>query len=600
MTNKGQDITGNVIDLAVLKRVLGLSKPHRLLFYSALVLAIFLAFLGPMRAYLVQDAIDNYILPKNQEGLLTMFLLLIGVLVTEAVFRFAFTYSSKVLGQSVVKDLRDRVFGHVMRLRLTYFDTTPIGTSTTRTVNDTETISDIFANGILLIFADILMLIVIIVSMLVFCWPLALASMISLPFLLYATYIFKEKVKVTFQDVRNQVARLNAFLQERISGMRVIQVFGAEAQEFSKFDSINAAHRKANIRAIWYYSIFFPTVEILLSIAIGLMVWTGTSSILDGNLYVNHITWDHGIQVVKQPGGVGTVVTYILLINMLFRPIRFLADRFNVLQMGLVASNRVFDLLDKDFFIEDEGQSEQALKGKVVFDKVHFSYVPEEPVLKGISFTVEPGETLAIVGSTGSGKTTIINVLGRFYELDSGSITVDDEPLETYSLKHLRRQMAVVLQDVFLFSGSIEDNVRLSSSISREQIIRAAKIVGAHEYIERLPGGYDFQVGERGNMLSMGQKQLISFVRALVQDPALLILDEATSSIDTETERIIQHAVENLIKNQTSIVIAHRLSTIQNADKIMVLHHGVIQEFGTWDELVAQNGRFAAMVKAQS
>ena len=285
---------------------------------------------------------------------------------------------------------------------------------------------------------------------------------------------------------------------------------------------------------------------------------------------------------------------------MLFRPIRFLADRFNVLQMGLVASNRVFDLLDKDFVIEDEGQNEQPLKGKVVFDKVRFSYVPEEEVLKGISFTVEPGETLAIVGATGSGKTTIINVLGRFYELDSGSIMVDDQLLETYSLKHLRRQMAVVLQDVFLFSGSIEDNVRLSSSISREQIIRAAKIVGAHEYIERLPGGYDFQVGERGNMLSMGQKQLISFVRALVQDPALLILDEATSSIDTETERIIQHAVENLIKNQTSIVIAHRLSTIQNADKIMVLHHGEIQEFGTWDDLVAQNGRFAAMVKAQS
>ena len=317
-------------------------------------------------------------------------------------------------------------------------------------------------------------------------------------------------------------------------------------------------------------------------------------------MYVNQIVWNNGIEFVKQPGGVGTVVTYILFINMLFRPIRFLADRFNVLQMGLVASNRVFALLDKDFVIEDVGRNEDPLQGKVHFDKVRFSYVEGEEVLKGISFSVEPGETLAIVGSTGSGKTTIINALGRFYEVDSGEIMVDDKPIQEYSLKHLRRQMAVVLQDVFLFSGTIEDNVKLSSSITKEQIVQAAKIVGAHEYIENLPGGYDFQVGERGNMLSMGQKQLISFVRALVQDPALLILDEATSSIDTETERIIQHAVENLIKNQTSIVIAHRLSTIQNADKIMVLHKGEIQEFGTWDELVAQNGRFAAMVKAQS
>lgn len=589
--NNEPKISGNVFDFRLLKRIMTFVKPHKKLFWGSLVLALLLAILGPATPYLIRYTIDKHILHGDYNGLLQMIGLLLIILITESIFRYLFIFNSRYLGQSIVKDLRVKVFGHVINLNLKYFDKTPIGTTTTRTVNDIETINEIFTNGLIQIIADILMIVVIISWMFMMSWQLTLVSLLTMPFLFYSTYIFKENVKKAFQKVRTQVSKMNAFLQEHITGVKIIQIFGVEDQEFKKFEKINQDHKKANIEAIWAYSVFFPVVEVFLSIAIGLMVWVGASFLTDGKLTTT----------LGEIASVGLIISFVLWINMLFRPIRFLAERFNTMQMGLVAAGRVFTLLDREEFIENKGDIKDiAIKGKVEFKNVHFAYNSDEEVLKNISFKLNEGETLAIVGSTGSGKSTIINVLSRLYPINSGEILLDDIPFENYDLNFYRSKICTVLQDVFLFSGSILDNVKLlDKNISDEKVMNAAKEIGAHEFIEKLPGGYHYNVMERGATLSLGQRQLISFLRALVFNPAILVLDEATSSVDTETEHIVQTAIEKMIVKRTSIIIAHRLSTIQNANKIIVMNKGVIAEIGTREELLQKNGLFKELYDNQ-
>ncbi len=564
------------MDLRLMRRILSLAAPFKGKLYVATGLAIALAVVSPMRPWLIQVTVDEYILRLNGPGLVRMTIFLVVLLIAESLFQYAFIYMSRWLGQSVIDLLRVRVFKHVTSLRLTYFDRTPIGTITTRTINDIETINDIFSQGLLQIIADILTIVAIMAFMFYASWELTLISLATFPLLVYATYLFKEGIKSSFQDVRQQVARLNAFLQEHISGMRIIQIFNAQDTEMSKFVDINAEHRDANIRSIWYYSIFFPVVEVILASAIGLMVWHGSNMVIRPESAVS----------------VGTLFAFILYLNMLFRPLRMLADKFNTLQMGMVAAERVFNLLDTHNTIENNGTfTPEQIKGEVTFDKVWFAYTDDDYVLRNISFQLSQGKTLAIVGATGSGKTSIINILNRFYEIQQGSIKVDGTNIREYDLSALRQHIGMVLQDVFLFSGSILDNITLqNTNISREDAIAAAKLVGAHDFIMRLPGGYDYKVMERGATLSMGQRQLISFIRALVFDPQILVLDEATSSIDTESELIIQNAIDKMVKGRTSIIIAHRLSTIQKADMIMVLDKGEIKETGTHDELMQHNG----------
>ncbi len=562
------------IDTTLLKRVIRLGFPYKGIFALAGVLAVLLAPVVIIRPYLIQRAVDDYILKFDGEGLVFMVMLLIGVLVLEALMRYVFIYSTNWLGQSVIRDLRVRVFKHITRLKLTYFDTTPIGTSTTRTINDIETINSIFSQGVITIIADVLTLFAVLFIMLWTSWKLTLICLITFPLLIWATYIFKEKVKAAYQVVRNQIAIMNAFLQERISGMRIVQIFNAEEAELEKFKTINRAYRKANLDSILYYAIFFPVVEILSAASLGLIVWWGAKGVISGEVTL------------------GTLIAFPLYLGMLFRPVRMLADKFNTLQMGLVAAERVFDILDTDTKIEDKGTKKATqLKGELSFENVHFSYTEGEPIIKDLSFSIQSGQTLAIVGSTGSGKTTIINILNRFYEIESGDIRIDGIKIQDYELESLRSRMAMVLQDVFLFSGSVMENITLRDTrVTREEVIEASKLIGADEFIERLPNGYDYKVMERGATLSMGQRQLISFVRALVFNPDILILDEATSSIDPETESVIQYAIEKLITKRTSIIIAHRLSTIRHADNILVLHKGELQEFGSHEELLRIEG----------
>lgn len=584
-------ITGNVFDYKLLKRVVALAKPHRGYLIASAIFAILLAILGPMTPELVQITIDKNILTGDWNGVVTMAIFLLIILASESVIRYLFIYNSRFLGQAVVKDLRVRVFGHVINLRLKYFDQTAIGTSTTRTVNDIETINSIFTQGLIQIVSDVLILVVIVIVMFIKSWQLAIISLTMLPLLLYATYLFKESVKDAFQKVRTQVSRLNAFLQEHITGMKIIQVFGVEDKEYAKFKAINSEYKDANIEAIWYYSIFFPVVEVLLSAAIGLLVWLGALLLIQGNL-----TTTSG-----QIADVGMIVAFVLLINKLFRPIRFLAERFNTLQMGLVASERVFKLLDRKETIVNIGRLKDIpIEGAIAFRNVHFAYNEPDFVLKNLNFEVKAGETLAIVGATGSGKSSIINVLSRLYHLNDGEVLLDGRNANDYDLDFYRSQMATVLQDVFLFSGTIIDNIRLlDNSISIEKIKEAAEMIGANEFIEKLPGKYEYNVMERGATLSLGQRQLVSFIRALVFNPAILILDEATSSVDGETEALVQKAIDRLIVDRTSIIIAHRLSTIQNADKIMVLEKGEMVEFGTREELMKMEGHFKVLYDNQ-
>ncbi len=571
-------------DYDVLKRVLRLTKPYRGIFILSGVLSILLAPLAIARPFLIQVMVDDYIFKYDTSGMINVAMLIIGILCVHVVLQYIFIYSTSWLGQSVIRDLRVTVFKHISNLRLTYFDKTPIGTSTTRTINDIETINTIFSQGFMTIFADILTLIVVLAVMFYTSVKLTMICLVTMPFLIIATYIFKEKVKVAYQKVRTQISKMNAFLQERISGMRIIQIFNAEEQEMKKFKEINRAYTQANLDSILYYAVFFPVIEVISAVALGLLVWWGARGYI-----TNDVT-------------LGAFVAFPLYLSMLFRPMRMLADKFNTLQMGLVAADRVFTVLDKDFAIKNKGTIQAAnFEGDVKFQNVKFAYVEEDYVLKDISFDIKAGETLAVVGSTGSGKSTIINLLNRFYEINDGTITVDGVDIRDYELHSLRKKIAVVLQDVFLFSGTVLENITLrDSSFSRETVIEAAKMIGAHEFIERLPGGYDYEVMERGATLSMGQRQLISFVRALVFNPDILILDEATSSIDPETESVIQYAIETLISKRTSIIIAHRLSTIRHADNILVLEKGEIQELGSHDELLEiEDGHYRELYEMQ-
>ena len=575
------EVTGKALDWRLLGRVMHYVRPYRATFVIAAFLTVFLAGNALVQPILMQLTLDKYILGNDYNGLVWMVGLMMAQLAVQTIVQYYQTYLTNSLGQSVIRDLRIAILDHVISLRLKYFDRTPIGILITRTVSDLETIADIFSEGLISIVGDLLLVLGIIIAMLIMDWKLALITMIPMPFLLLSTYVFKEAIKSAFQEVRTQVAQLNTFLAEHISGISIIQYFAREGQEMRKFEMVNRKYRDANIRSNWYYSIFFPVVEILFAVCIALLVWYGCKRILtDGQLA--------SIATTGHPVTPGMILSFIVLLNLLFRPIRQLADKFNTLQMGMVGADRIFKVLDTDEVAVNTGTLKPAgLRGEILFKNVWFAYNDENWVLKNINFHIKPGETLALVGATGAGKSSTINILNRFYEIGKGEVKVDGIDIREYEVGFLRSQIATVIQDVFLFTDTIANNISLNNAaITREQIIAAAKDVGAHEFIERLPGGYDYNVMERGATLSSGQAQLISFIRALVYDPAILVLDEATSSVDTETEILIQNAIYKLMQGRTAIVIAHRLSTIQNADKIIVLDHGEIKEMGTHQELL--------------
>lgn len=572
------------LDLALLGWVLGKARPYKTLFIWTLFLAVILAPISTIRPYLIKEMVDGYIMVSDLDGLQIMVLIYIGFVLANSILRYFFIYSAALLGQSVIKDLRIQVYRKISGYKLRFFDQTPIGTSTTRTINDIEAINLVFEQGVLTILADILAVFAVLGIMLYTSWRLTLIALITLPFLMIASYIFKEKVKVSFQAVRSQISKMNAFLQERISGMRIVQIFNAEKHEMENFKQINRDYTQANLNAILYYAVFFPVVEFISALALALMIWLGAKSYL-----ADTVTF-------------GALVAFPIYLNLLFRPVRLLADKFNSLQMGLVAADRVKSVLDANEHIKNYGTTKvEKLTGDIKFENVNFAYDEENFVLNDISFTIKEGETLAIVGSTGSGKSSIINVLNRFYEFQSGKITIGDIDIRKYELLSLRRRISIVLQDVFLFNGNVTDNITLrNDEISLEKVKKAAETIGADVFIDNMPDGYEQKIMERGNNLSVGQRQLISFVRALVYDPDILILDEATSSIDTETESIIQYAIEKLIQKRTSIIIARRLSTIRHADKIMVMDKGNIVEFGTHDELLKiENGRYLELYEMQ-
>ena len=568
--------TKSFFDIALLKRVLQFASPYKKRFYASIFLGLVLAAFTPVRPYLIQLTVDKHIAGHNYNWVIYITIIQIVFLLIETAMRFYFSYITSWLGQSVVKDLRVTVYRKVLHLNLRQFDKTPIGTLTTRTVDDIERINDIFAEGLIPIIADLLSIICVLGIMFWTDWRLTLVCLVPFPVLIIATYYFKESVNKSFQRVRNAVSNLNAFVQEHLTGMAIVQAFAREDKEFSKFKEINKEHRNANIKSIFAYSVFFPAVEIVLALSMGLVVW-----------------WTSKEALQLDESQYGKVTAFILYLNLLFRPLRVIADKFNVLQMGIIASDRVFKVLDNDDFIKKEGnKAPLSLKGKIEFDKVWFGYNEEHPVLRDINFLVHPGETVAIVGHTGSGKTTIISLLNRLYEINRGTIKIDDVDINDYKLEVLRKNIGVVLQDVFLFSGSVLDNITLRNpEITKERVVEAAKLIGVHDFIMQLPGDYEYNVMERGATLSLGQRQLISFIRALLYNPAVLILDEATSSIDTESELMIEKAIDTLISDRTSIVIAHRLSTIQRADKIIVLDKGELKEIGTHQELL-QNGGF--------
>lgn len=550
----------------------------------SIALAILLAIITPVRPMLIQVTVNKYIAHSATAMLINITLIQIGLLLVETAMRFLFSFTTALLGQSVVKDLRVATYKKIMGLNLSQFDKTPIGTLTTRTINDIESINDIFSDGLVPIIADLLSIFCVLAFMLWTDWQLTLIALIPFPIMIIATYYFKNSINRSFFKVRNAVASLNAFVQEHLTGMAIVQAFASEEREGEKFKSINKEHRNANIKAIFAYSVFFPLVEIVLALSIGLVVWFTSKEAFH-------------LQQSQQ----GTLVAFILCLNLLFRPLRVLADKFNVLQMGIIASERVFKVLDNDDYADDNGNySPATVKGKIEFEKVWFAYNEENYVLKDLNFVAKPGETIAIVGYTGSGKTTIISLLNRLYHIQQGQIKVDDINIEEYKLEALRKNVGVVLQDVFLFSGSVMDNITLRNpEISREKVIEAAKMIDMHDFILRLPGGYDYNVMERGATLSLGQRQLLSFIRALLYNPSILILDEATSSVDTESEMLIQHAIDTLIKGRTSIVIAHRLSTIRKASKIIVLDKGEVKEMGTHEELLLKGGFYSKLHELQ-
>jgi len=577
--------TGKAFDVGLFRRLMAFTKPYRAVFYFVAFAAIAMSALAVVRPYLLRLAIDESIVPREWESFMTYVILMVVVLLLEVIFQFAFAYYANWLGQHVIRDLRIKLFNLMVSFKMKYFDRSAVGRLTTRAVNDVETISSIFSEGLFMIISDLLKMVVIAGFMLTQSWELSLIVFAVLPFIIYATRVFQRAMKSAFEDVRNQVANLNSFVQERITGMKIVQIFNREKTEYERFKVINLAHRKAWIRTVWYNSIFFPIAEIAGSVATGLVVWYG------------------GLNVIGEGAiTLGIITAFISYAEMLFRPLRQIADKFNTLQMGMVAANRVFGILDTDAIIPDNGKvTKDTIQGDIEFRNVRFGYNEGEEVIRGISFTAKPGETVAIVGSTGAGKTTIINLLNRFYEINSGEILIDHVSLPDYKLDFLRKQIAVVLQDVFLFAESILNNITLNNpEISREDVVAAAKEIGVHNFIESLPGGYDYNVKERGSMLSSGQRQLISFLRAYVSKPSILILDEATSSVDTYSEEMIQEATEKITQGRTSIVIAHRLATIKRADKILVMDSGKIVEEGSHEELLKiENGVYRHLYEIQ-
>ena len=573
----------NIIDFKLLSRVLSFVKPYKTIFLISVFFSIALGVLSIARPIIIEYTVDNFIIGRDPEMLLRYTLIMIGLLLLESIFQFLFMYAANWIGQSVIKDIREKLYKKILSFRLKYFDKTPIGVLVTRSVSDIETIAEIFSQGILVIFSDIFKIIIIVAWMFSRDVMLSLISLAVFPVLVWATKYFQRAMKSAFEDERSAISKLNTFVQEHISGMKIVQIFNREEAELENFKEVNATFKKATIKAIWHFSIFLPVIEIMSALSLGAMVWYGGLDMIMGG----EVT-------------LGLMMAFILLINMLFRPIRHLADRINTLQRGIVASTRVFKILDTDEFVTSNGSLQlEEVQGNVKFQHINFSYKKGEPVLKDINFEIEAGKTLALVGATGAGKSSIINLLLRFYNIDSGTILLDDKDITEYDIKSLRSKLALVLQDVFLFSDSIYKNIVLDKNIPVEEVQKAAKAIGLEEFIEQLPGGYNYNVRERGVMLSAGQRQLIAFLRAYVCNPSVLILDEATSSVDTQTEQLIQQATDKLTQGRTSIVIAHRLATIQNADKILVMDNGRIVESGTHNDLLEQKGYYSHLFDLQ-
>ena len=560
-------------------------EPYKTNFIFVSFAAILISFFSILNQYLLKIAVDDYITLKNYQGLITIISIMVGVLLFQVLFQFLFVYFTNLLGQKVVFDIRNKLFSKIISFKMSYYNKSSIGRLVTRTVNDMETIASIFSQGLFMIIADLILMLSVLTVMLILSLKLSIIIFLILPFIIVATRLFQMAMKVAFNQVRNEVANLNSFVQERLSGMKEIQIFNRQKIEYENFKNINERHKQAWLKTVWYNSIFFPISEISTSITIGLLVWyAGFNNIADENSV-----------------SLGTIFLFIQLSQMLFRPLRQIADKFNTLQMGMVAANRVFKILDTDEFVKDTGTNLDEVKGEIIFDKVNFSYEVNNPIIKNLSIEIKPGERVAIVGPTGSGKSTIIKLILRFFEINSGKIYIDGKSIEKFSLKNLRSQISLVSQDIFLFADSIYNNISLfKKNISKDKIENAANEIGILEFINKLPGGFNYNVKERGVMLSEGQRQLISFLRAYVSNPKILILDEATSSIDSKTEQLIQYATNKIIEGKTSIIIAHRLSTILNADKIIYLDNGEIKEFGSHDELIKiENGFYKKLFEYQ-
>ena len=580
---KNNKIGGNLFDIKILSRLFIFCKPFITTFYLLIFLTLLLSVLGPIRPYLTQIIIDDYVLLNDLEGLKGMIFLLFFLLIINAIIMYFHTYLSGWLGQNIIKNIRVKLFSHMQSFKLKFFDKTPIGRVVTRNVSDIETIADIFGQGVAAIIGDILLLFGIVFLMFLLNWKLTLISLSTLPLLLLTTYVFKEKVKVSFNEVRDAVANLNSYVQEHIVGMKVVQIFGNEKKEYQKFIEVNDTHLKANLKAVLYYSIYFPVMELFTSIGLGLLIWYGSG------------------EIFSEQVSIGVLIAFIMYLQLFFRPIRSIADRFNTIQMGVVSSTRIFNLLDSyDTIKSNEKIITNDIFGSVEFKNVWFAYNDDDYVLKNINFKIEAGESIAFVGSTGSGKSSIINLLNRFYEFNKGKILIDDEDIRDYNISHLRENIGYVSQDVFLFSDTIANNITLfNDSIPEDKIWDAIKSVGAENFINKLPGKIQYNVKERGASLSVGQRQLISCIRIMLYDPKIILLDEATSSVDTETEEMIQHAISKILYGRTSIVVAHRLSTIEQVDKIVVIEDGDIKEIGAHEKLMLNGGYYKNLYDMQ-